>query len=207
MSNLENQEETKEIDELEYFPFIRGINIDLCPRNSKYANLYIRWKNNPKVRKYARNIIPRTIDEQKKRFETRTEGLKTDISLDIWHKKDKKLIGQIGLGHIDWVNGWANAFLQIGEPDYWNKDIGKEATKLIVEYAFNELNLNKLHGGVAVDNIGSWSVAEKIGFEFEGIRKHEMYVDGKYVDGKTFRLLKEDWLKSRKLKNIQNKKS
>ena len=143
----------------------------------------------------------KSIDEQKKRFESRREGLSEHISLDVWHKKDKKPIGNIGLNHIDWVNGWANAFLQIGEPDYWNKDIGTEATDLLMEYAFNELNLNKIQGGVAIDNIGSWSVAGKIGFELEGIRKHEMYIDGKYVDVKIFRLLKEDWLKSRELKN------
>ncbi len=69
---------------------------------------------------------------------------------------------------------------------------------MLVEYAFNELNLNKLHGGVAVDNIGSWSVAGKIGFKFEGTKKHEMYVDGKYVDTKIFQILKEDWVKKKK---------
>lgn len=200
MNNKEKKEISKGINEAENFPFIKGTRIDLCPRNSKYVNLYIKWKNDPKVRKYARNVVPRTLDDQKKRFETRSEGLSEHISLDVWHKNDKKPIGNIGLNHIDWVNGWANAFLQIGEPDYWNKDIGTEATDLLIEYAFNELNLNKIQGGVAVDNIGSWSVAGKIGFEFEGIRKHEMYIDGKYIDAKIFRLLKEDWIKSRKLK-------
>ncbi len=192
---MTKKEESKEVDDPEFFPFINGTRIDLCPRNSKYVNLYIKWKNDPKVRKYARNVVPRSLDEQKKRFETRHEGISEHISFDVWHKKDKTLIGQIGLSRIDWINGKANAFLQIGEPDYWNKDIGTEATKLLVEYAFTELNLNKLHGGVAVDNIGSWSVAEKIGFQPEGIKKHEMYVDGRYVDTKIYRLLKEDWLK------------
>ncbi len=197
----EQEKKTEQIEEPEVFPFIRGSKIDLSPRNSKYVNLYIKWKNDPKVRKYARNVVPRTLDEQKKRFETRREGLPEHISLDVWHKKDKKPIGQIGLNHIDWMNGWANVFLQIGEPDYWNKDIGTEATELILEYAFNELNLNKIHGGMAVDNIGSSAVAEKIGFLFEGVRKHEMYVDGKYINAKAFHILKEDWLKSEKLSN------
>ncbi|MFX1379481.1 MAG: GNAT family N-acetyltransferase [Promethearchaeota archaeon] len=192
-----NKEELNEADEIEAFPFIKGEYINLCPRDSKLAKTYVRWKNHPHVRKFARNVVPKTIEDQKKRFEESTRGLRDHISLDVWHKKDKKPIGEIGLGHIDWINGWANAFLQIGEKDYWNKDIGTEATKLLVEYAFNELNLNKLHGGVAVDNIGSWSVAGKIGFKLEGIKKHEMYVDGKYIDNKIYRLLKEDWMKNK----------
>jgi len=28
----------------------------------------------------------------------------------------------------------------------------------------------------------------------EGIKKHEMYVDGRYVDTKIFKLLREDWV-------------
>ena len=45
---------------------------------------------------------------------------------------------------------------------------------------------------------GSWSVAEKLGFTLEGIEKESKYVDGKYLDNKTFRLLKEDWIKRKK---------
>ncbi|MCK4381627.1 MAG: GNAT family N-acetyltransferase [Candidatus Lokiarchaeota archaeon] len=184
----------------EVFPFIRGKTIDLCSRNSKYAKLYAKWKNNPKVRKYSRNVIPRSLEQEKKRFERRGERFKDTISLDIWHKKDKKPIGECGLGWINWVNGWANTFLSIGEPEYWNKNIATEATELLVEYAFNELNLNKLQGGAAVENIGSWRVAEKVGFKFEGIQKANMYVNGKYHDGKTYCILKEDWM-NRKNKN------
>lgn len=195
MGQEEKSEENPETEEIEPFPFIKGKNIDLCVRNSKLLKQYVRWKNHPRVRKFARNVVPRTLEEQKQRFESRVIEFKDHISLDIWHKKDKKAIGNLGLGHIDWINGWANAFLFIGEPEYWNKNIATEATELLIEYAFNELNLNKLQGGAAVENIGSWTVAEKMGFKLEGIRKHTMYIDGKYIDVKTHSLLKEDWLK------------
>jgi RimJ/RimL family protein N-acetyltransferase len=191
-----NKNEKKE--ELEYFPFIRGERIDLCPRSSKNVKYYARWKNDPIVRKYFRNMIPLTLEEQEKRFESRDQRLSTHISFDIWHKKDEKPIGVIGLGYIDWVNGWANAFLHIGEKEYWGRDIATEATELILEYAFNELNLYKIHGDAAVNNIGSWSVAEKLGFVFEGIERDEFFVDGNYIDSKVYRMTKEDWVKRNK---------
>ena len=192
--DINNKEQT------DHFPFIQGENLDLCALNSKHAELYAKWKNDPVVRRYARNVIPRTLDEQKKRFESKQEKYKDHISFEIWHKKDKKPIGRIGLGWIDWVNGWANAYIWIGEKDYWGKNIATEATELLIDYAFKELNLNKLHGGVAIENIGSWSVAEKLGFVLEGIEKEELYVDGKYLDNKTFCILKEDWLIRKKIK-------
>jgi RimJ/RimL family protein N-acetyltransferase len=188
----------KDIEDLDHFPFIKGELIDLCPRNSKHVEYYTRWNNDPIVRKYLRNILPITLEEQKSRAESRIQRLSDYISLEIWHKKDKKPIGVVGLNHINWVNRWANAFMHIGEKEYWGKNVATEAIRLLLKYAFNELNLNKIHGGAAIDNIGSWSVAEKIGFIFEGIEIDEFYVDGKYIDAKVYRLLKEDWTRNNK---------
>ncbi len=175
--------------------FIEGNEISLAVQDSDHVDLYAKWINNPKVRVFARSETPIRVEDIKKWFEPRKGRVPKFIVFDIWHKKDKKPIGQCGLSWINWVNGWANAFLSIGEPEYWGKNIATEATEMLVEYAFNELNLNKLQGGAAVENIGSWSVAEKVGFQFEGIRKDSMYVNGKYHNGKTYRILKEEWMK------------
>jgi len=196
-----NMIEKKEKEKKEVSVFIEGETINFIPHNSEYINLYIKWINNPKVRKYARDIIPIGVHDAKIWFEPRERGMPNFIGFVIWHKKDKKPIGTAEVSLIDWVNGWANVGISIGEPAYWNKSIATEATEMIIEYAFNELNLNKLQGCAAIENIGSWSVAEKLGFVFEGIGKHNMYVDGKYLDEKRYCLLKEDWLKSKNLKN------
>ena len=178
--------------------FIEGERICFLPHSSEHINLYIKWINDPKVRKYSRNVIPVRIDDAKKWFEPQEGRVRNFIVFEIWHKKDKKPVGNTFLTDIDWINGWANVGMTIGEPNYWNKNIATEATELIIEYAFNELNLNKLHGVVIVDNIGSWKVAEKTGFKFEGIHKDELFVDGKYVDVKTYGLLKDDWVKRKR---------
>ncbi|MFW9988751.1 MAG: GNAT family N-acetyltransferase [Candidatus Odinarchaeota archaeon] len=180
--------------------FITGKEIYFTTQNSDHINLYAKWMNNPKVRVFARWETPIRVEDIKKWLEPRNERFPNFIVFEIWHKKDKKPIGQCGLGWINWVSGWANVFLFIGEPEYWNKNIATEATELLVEYAFNELNLNKLRAGAAVENIGSWSVAEKVGFKFEGISKDNMYVNGRYHDCKTYRILKEDWM-NKKNKN------
>jgi len=181
--------------------FIEGETISFIPQNSENINLYVKWLNDPEVRKYARSIIPSRVEDIKKWFEPRGWEMPYFVSFEIWHNKDKKPIGHVGVGWIDWINGWANAFIRIGEPDYWGKKIATEATELLIEYAFNELNLNKLHGGVCVENIGSWSVAEKCGFQFEGIREDEFYLDGKHLGVKTYSLLKEDWIKRKEKSN------
>jgi len=42
------------------------------------------------------------------------------------------------------------------------------------------------------------TVAEKIGFKYRGLKKKDSFIDGKYVNGKKYRLSKEDWLNSKK---------
>ncbi|MFX1379484.1 MAG: GNAT family N-acetyltransferase [Promethearchaeota archaeon] len=194
----------KQKDSEEVPIFIEGETICLIPHNSEYINLYVKWNNDPKVRKYARSIFPIRVEDAKKWFESSERGIPDYIGFVIWHKKDKKPIGTIGLGPVNWVDGWANLGALIGEPKYWNKNIVTEAAELVIEYAFNELNLFKLQACAAIENIGSWTVAEKLGFLFEGIGKNDMYVDGKYLDEKRYCLFREDWLNSRKLK--QNRK-
>ena len=184
-----------DIKEEDVFPFISGKNIDLIAPNSSWAKIYTKWKNDPKVRLYMRNVMPRTLETTKKRYEPQERDAPEHISFTIYHKEDKKPIGNVGLSRINWFNRWANAFAFIGEKEYWGKNIATEATKLILRYAFEELNLHKISAGAAINNIGSWSVAEKVGFTYEATLKDEFYVDGKYIDTKRYYILKDDWKK------------
>jgi hypothetical protein len=55
MTEEKKDKEGKE-EENDVFPFIEGERIDLVAGNSKWANLFCNWINNPKVRHYSRNI-------------------------------------------------------------------------------------------------------------------------------------------------------
>jgi len=182
---------------IEVFPFIKGDTIDLVAENSKWVDLFCKWNNDPEVRRYSRNMWPRTIEEIKKRSEPPPRGqVREFIDFTIYHKRDKRPIGSIGFGHIDWVSRNANIFAMIGESEYWGKGIVGEASKLVIKYAFTELNFHKIYAGVFSPNTRSLRAAEKLGFKKETILKEEIYVDGKYHDSHRFALFKRDWLKS-----------
>ena len=67
-------------------------------------------------------------------------------------------------------------------------EVQSENGKLLFKYAFNEVNLNKLNAWIANENKRSLS------FIFETKLKQQWYYEGKYVDVKIFRLLKEEWI-------------
>ena len=183
--------------EIEVFPFIEGESIDLVATNSKWVQLMCKWQNDPNVRRYARNMWPITIEEVKKWFEpTPDKHTREFVVFNIYHKRDKRPIGTVGFGRINWVNRNANIFAAIGEPEYWGKGIAIEANKLLIKYGFTELNFHKIYAGVFTPNKRSLRAAEKLGFEQEAILKEEMFVDGVYHDLHKFSLFKRDWIKS-----------
>ena len=187
-----DKEDKEEEDDV--FPFIEGETIDLVAENSKWANLICKWRNDPKVRQYSRNMWPKTLEEVKKGFEPLPDKQMRDfIKFTIYHKQSKRPIGRIGFNHIDWVGRNANIFAEIGEPEYWGKGIAGEASRLMINYGFTELNLHKIIAGAFTPNKRSLRAAEKLGFEKEGVLKEEMYVDGQYHDIHKFALFKRDW--------------
>ena len=193
-----SEEKANNKEEIKVFPFIQGDIIDLVPLNSEHVNLYVKWDNFPSVRIYSRNIFPFIIEDMKKDFERSEKGIKRDINFELWHKKDKKPIGFGEVGDIDLYGQKAYLGLIIGEPEYWGQKIGEEATKLLVEYAFNELNIYKLQAQINSANMGSWRCAEKNGFIREATLKKDSYVNGKYFDTYVYSLFKDDWLKLKK---------
>lgn len=176
-------------------PFIEGENVSLCPANADHINLYAAWMNNPKIRKYARYELPQTIEEVKKLFEPKKEAVKTEIFFEIWHNKDEKPIGYAGLIRIQWFTRNAHIFYLI-DPNYWGKSLGTEAGKLVIDYAYKELNLHKITARMFAPNKSSLRVAEKIGLKHEITLKKEVYIDGEHIDVLEYAIFKDDWMKS-----------
>jgi [ribosomal protein S5]-alanine N-acetyltransferase len=186
------------IEEKEIAPFIEGKNISLVASNLKFIDLYAKWDNDPAFRHVSRNFIPISPEAFKKFFEKKQPNPPNEIFLNIWHKKDQKLIGYIAFNHIQWANAIAGIGLVIGEKEYWGKDVGTEAVALFLDYGFNELSFFKITGSMFHVNVGSWRVAEKVGMTREIVLKKQAYVRGEYVDEYQYSMFKDEWQQKRK---------
>ncbi|TXT64754.1 MAG: Spermidine N(1)-acetyltransferase [Promethearchaeota archaeon] len=174
-------------------PFLDGDHICLVPIKKEHLDLYVKWMNNPRVRRLARSTTPTTKEDIEKRFEVQKKKIKDSFYFEIFHKQDKKLIGDCGFNNISWIDRRGNIGLGIGEPKYWNKGIASEAVNLLLKYGFDELNLFKIYADIFSPNIGSWRCAEKVGMKREAeLKKHE-YIEGKYVDRYIYSIFKDDW--------------
>ncbi len=79
---------------------------------------------------------------------------------------DDKIIGEIQLKKIDVENKHATLSIAISNNQYKNHGYGTKAQKLIIDYAFNQLNLKIIYADVVHKNLRSMHVLEKVGFKY-----------------------------------------
>lgn len=96
--------------------------------------------------------------------------------------KNNALIGRCLLFSIDPVNRSAMFGIVIGEKSYWNHGYGQEATRLMLDYAFNLLNLHSVMLGVFSFNQRAIKAYERVGFKVIGQRREARLIAGKAYD-------------------------
>ena len=65
---------------------------------------------------------------------------------------------------------------------------------LLLNYAFNTLNLRKIVSRVVSFNRRSKAYSEKCGYKVEGVLKKDIFKDGEYHDLICMAVFKDDWL-------------
>lgn len=92
-----------------------------------------------------------------------------------------------------WSNGDAYVGIGLGEQDCWGKGYGTDAMRLILKYAFTELNLFRVSLNVFEYNPRAIRSYEKAGFKHEGRIREFLHKDGKYYDLIYMGILRSEW--------------
>jgi RimJ/RimL family protein N-acetyltransferase len=81
----------------------------------------------------------------------------------------------------------------IGEREYWGKGYGKDAMRIMLRYAFMELNLHRVSLNVYEYNPRAIRSYEKAGFTVEGRQRQALNRDGRRWDMIYMGSLREEW--------------
>lgn len=110
----------------------------------------------------------------------------------IIEKATNKLIGACGWVYIN-ENHRRAEFGYVLSRDYWNQGFMSEAAARILQFGFNELDLNRMEARCFAENTASERVMQKSGMQYEGLLREQMIVKGRNVDIKMYAILKKDW--------------
>jgi len=143
--------------------FRTGTRVYLRPFEAEEAATLQRWINDPEVTQYLSRTHPVTLREEKEWIESHGKSEK-NVVLAIVTTDGDRLIGSIGLHGINLIDRTATTGTTIGERDCWCKGYGTEAKMLLLDFAFNTLDLHSVLSEVIAFNGRSLKYAEKCGY-------------------------------------------
>ena len=161
------------------------------------AKLETRWQRDTEYHRLADDEPARMWSEKKhkERLAKRIEAGPDEgyFSFSIRALDTERVIG-VTMLRVDWLNADALFGIAIGERDHWGKGHGTDAIRLVMQFAFCELNLRRLTLGVNGYNLRALRSYEKVGFIKEGVIRADILREGRRTDSVYMGLLREEWL-------------
>ncbi len=160
---------------------------------------FARWERDTEYQRLL-HTDPAALWSEKKFKEWLEKDLSKETQeeffFDIHTLEGDRLVGFIGLMDIEWNHGNAWVAIGIGDRAEWGKGYGSEAMRLIVQYAFNELNLQRVSLAVFEYNQRAQRSYEKVGFKLEGRQRQVIHRAGQRYDVLIMGILRSDWYKT-----------
>lgn len=157
---------------------------------------YVGWFNDPEVTAGLAMFLPLSLADETRWFENLSNRGVPERPLAVDAKTDEatwKHIGGVGFDHIDWINRVAEFGIVIGDKPFWNQGYGSEATRLMLKYAFETLNLNRVWLNVYETNTRALRAYKKVGFTEEGLMREAIYRNGCYINVLLMSVLRSEW--------------
>ncbi len=176
-----------------YYKKIEGERIYLSPIDSEDYETYAKWMNDFDTAKFITQYTSLINAKNEKEYLDSIASEKYNFAIVL--KENNKLIGNISLMDYDQLNQRAELGIFIGDSEDRHKGYGTESIKLLLDYAFNYLNLNNIFLKVYDLNKNAINAYKKIGFKLIGKRHECFYFDGKLTDEIYMELLKNEYNK------------
>jgi diamine N-acetyltransferase len=145
-----------------------GEKVALGPLRPDLAAAYARWMNQLEVRRGLDQMGIATPQSQERWVAENIErGAKREpqaVEFTVYDRTDSSAVGTAGLLQIAHANGTAEFAILIGERR--GQGLGTEATRLVLDFAFNVLQLRN----VLLETL-EWNVAGLIAYERAGFRR------------------------------------
>lgn len=121
----------------------------------------VKWRNDLDVFKYTGNTYKHEI-----KIENELEWIRKVTTNPNDYRcaiiADGVYVGNIYLTDIDGTSAHYHIF--IGNKEYWGKGVAKQASLLILDYAFNTLKLQSVQLRVRKENTAAFILYKKLGF-------------------------------------------
>lgn len=180
-------------------PKLRGTRALLRPYRREDQQEIAAWANDPDTTRYLSDLFVRPYTEKNAEdfINMMLAGNERHIGFVIADPETEEYLGQIDLMNISWQSRRAMIGIVLAQERSRGRGVGCDAMRLLCDYAFQTLGLNRLALDVYADNARARACYRKAGFVQEGVAREHTWCDGKFADMVQMSMLRRDWEKLR----------
>lgn len=158
------------------------------------CEIFTKWEQQDYIKEFLTISEERTYEEVVREFLDREKNPSDEQYTIIL--KDKGPIGRVYLSKISRESDSLDLTrIYIGEKQYLGKGYGRESMVLLLDYCFNDLEMERVSLDHYTGNTAA-SMYLNLGFKYEGIMRNAAKRDNDYYDLHLMSMLKEEYKKS-----------
>ena len=175
-------------------PMIAHGTVYLRPAERSDLPLFVSWLNDWGTSRTLGLVAPMSLPMEEEWFERAVKGQGKDgYHFTACLLADDRPIGTVGLFDLDLRNGSAGLGISIGRAEDRGKGHGTDMLRALLGFGFGQLRLERIWLDVYDFNPGARHVYERVGFVFEGTRRHAIFREGAYRDVHNMAILADEW--------------
>ena len=172
-------------------PTLTGQRVILRPMTADDAGPFFKSLDDPDGTRLTGTHETFTYDQIERWADSRKDA-DDRLDLSIIDRLTGAWSGELAI--LDWdADNHSCGFRIALAPESRNRGLGSEATRLIVDYVFEHLPVNRIGLEVFSFNPRAIRVYERAGFVREGVLRSALYWDGEYHDAIVMSILRRDW--------------
>lgn len=122
---------------------------------------------------------------------------RTGYELGMFDRRSGEYVGNMGIINVKRESRAASIAYFVA-PEKWGLGYATEGAERMLRFAFEELRIYRMGGSCMAHNLASRRVMEKLGFQFEGTARSELFKDGRFIDVSHLSLLYPEWEERRR---------
>jgi ribosomal-protein-alanine N-acetyltransferase len=175
-------------------PYAIGRTVYLrAPKAADVGGRWYQWFSDPELTQYLGDRFwPNTAEAQAVFYES-TRDSRERLVLAVCASETDEHIGVCSLSSINWVHRHADIAFVIGEKAFRNGAVAVEVMSLLLDIAFNRLNLINLRSVHMSSNPHTPLLERMFGFRVRGRLEQFYFCRGEYADAVYSQLSRADW--------------
>ncbi len=167
----------------------------LCDLRAEHAEPLNQIERDPRVTRYM-TFDPQTLEESqeyvRKAIEAQLAEVRAIYEFAITLRDQGVLIGRCGLGISRPAHKEA-AIWYVLHPDHWGNGYARDASVLLLDFAFGVLQLHRVYADCDPRNTASCRLVANLGFILEGTLRQNYYLKGEWCDAAIYGMLAHEW--------------